>query len=124
MRIQLKQDEIEAAIRSYLTGRGIATQNKSVEMTFTSGRKNKGLSADVMIEDKTEMTDGPAPVMPEAPVNTLVQESEVAPTAVDTDASAPMEIAPAEAAILTPTSDEDKVTEGVEGKATVGSLFG
>lgn len=52
MRIQLKQNEIEEAIKGFLNRQGIHVKGKAVEMAFTSGRKNNGLSVEVMIEDE------------------------------------------------------------------------
>jgi len=51
MRIQLKQNEIEEAIKGFLTRQGIVVGGKKINMNFTSGRKNNGLSVEVVIED-------------------------------------------------------------------------
>lgn len=51
MQIQLKQTEIEAALKMFISNQGISLANKSVQMTFTSGRKDNGLSAELSIED-------------------------------------------------------------------------
>lgn len=51
MQIQLKQLEIEAAIKLFITGQGINILNKDVKVVFTSGRKDNGLSAEVEIND-------------------------------------------------------------------------
>ena len=51
MQINLKQPEIEAALKLYITQQGINLQGKTVMIEFTSGRKNNGLSAEVSIED-------------------------------------------------------------------------
>ena len=54
MRIQLKQNEIEEAIKGFLTRQGIAVTGKDINMLFTSGRKNNGLSVEVVIEDAVQ----------------------------------------------------------------------
>lgn len=51
MRIQLKQNEIEEALKGFLTRQGIAVTGKSVKIGFTSGRKNNGLSVEILIEE-------------------------------------------------------------------------
>lgn len=59
MQIQLKQPEIEEAIIRYIAQQGISLSNKTVMVTFTSGRKDNGLSADVDIEIFKEDTPEP-----------------------------------------------------------------
>jgi hypothetical protein len=51
MQIQLKQNEIVAAITQYVAKQGINLTGRKVEVTFTAGRKESGLSADVDITD-------------------------------------------------------------------------
>ena len=51
MQVNLKQPEIEAALKLYITQQGISLQGKNVVIEFTSGRKNNGLSAEVSIEE-------------------------------------------------------------------------
>lgn len=69
MRIQLKQNEIEEAIKGFLTRQGIAVGGKVIDMVFTSGRKNNGLSVEVVIND---------PVVAEATETTLeVQDGQL-----------------------------------------------
>lgn len=51
MQIQLKQTEIVTALKQYITGQGISLAGKVVEVAFTAGRKEGGLSADISIED-------------------------------------------------------------------------
>lgn len=52
MQVQLKHAEISEAIRQYLTNQGISLKNKDVNIHFTAGRKENGLSADVSINDR------------------------------------------------------------------------
>lgn len=51
MQIQLKQPEIEAALKMYIASQGISLAGKTFSVSFTSGRKDNGLSADLVIED-------------------------------------------------------------------------
>lgn len=51
MLIQLKQAEIVSAIKQYVAQQGINLTGKTVDIAFTHGRKENGLSADVTIED-------------------------------------------------------------------------
>jgi hypothetical protein len=51
MQIQLKQAEITAALHQYVASTGISLAGKTVEVKFTAGRGNTGLSADISIED-------------------------------------------------------------------------
>ena len=51
MKLNLKQDEITAAITMYLAEQGIRVHNKTIDMAFTAGRKGSGLSVEVNIED-------------------------------------------------------------------------
>ena len=51
MQIQLKQAEIVAALKQYITKQGIDLSSKLVEIRFTAGRKDGGLLADVTIDE-------------------------------------------------------------------------
>ena len=51
MQIQLKQPEVEAALKMFISQQGISLVGKAVTIEFTSGRKNNGLTADLVIED-------------------------------------------------------------------------
>lgn len=62
MIINLNQREIEAALKVYLTSQGINLGNKTVDINFTAGRKETGISAELDIGDAV----GAAP-----PVNRL-----------------------------------------------------
>jgi len=98
MQITLKQREIEAALRLYVTNNGINLNGKTVEIGFTAGRKEGGLIADISIED-TNQAD-------EAPVKPVV----IAPA----EPSAP------EAAVATPAQQDSNP----EGENKITSLFG
>ena len=51
MQIQLKQTEIVIALKQYITQQGIDLTGKEVSITFTAGRKESGISADLAIDD-------------------------------------------------------------------------
>lgn len=90
MEIHVKQTEIEAALRQYLTNQGTNLAGRTVSIVFTSGRNPSGLTAAIDIGDVTEQ----APVARSygevcgtaAPV---VTEQPAAPELVPDDAHAP-----------------------------------
>lgn len=51
MNIIIKQKEIEAGIKLFLLQQGIQLVGKSTEISFTAGRKDSGLSAEIEISD-------------------------------------------------------------------------
>lgn len=51
MQIQLKQAEIVCALKQYIAKQGIDLAGKTIDISFTAGRKDSGLSADISIED-------------------------------------------------------------------------
>lgn len=51
MQINLKQKEITEALKMFITHQGINLTGKTVSIEFTSGRKDNGLSAELIIED-------------------------------------------------------------------------
>ena len=51
MLIQLRQSEIEAALKMYVVSQGFSLYNKTVDISFTSGRKDNGVSADLEINE-------------------------------------------------------------------------
>lgn len=108
MLITLKQKEIQAALRLYVSQNGIDLTGKNVDITFTAGRKESGLSAEVSIEDDGSMALNPVetPVqVPQAVVATITAEAPVAETVVATVEAA-----------------NDAATEAVA--APSGSIFG
>ena len=60
MLIQLRQSEIEAALKMYVVSQGFSLNNKTVDISFTSGRKDNGVSADLEINE----TGVTVPVVP------------------------------------------------------------
>lgn len=53
MKIALNQSEVVAAIRGYVAAQGIDMAGKQLDVTFTSGRKGNGLTADLDIYNAT-----------------------------------------------------------------------
>lgn len=51
MQIHLKQREIEAALKMFVSQQGINLTHKQVTLAFTAGRKDTGLSVELSIED-------------------------------------------------------------------------
>lgn len=51
MQIQLKQAEIVAALKQYISTQGINLSGKTVDIRFTAGRRESGITADLVIED-------------------------------------------------------------------------
>ena len=58
MQIQLKQSEIIAALKQYIANQGIVIAGKTVDIRFTAGRGQTGLSADISIEDNADFLGG------------------------------------------------------------------
>lgn len=54
MNIILKQKEIEAALKLYALQQGIQLAGKNVLISFTAGRKDSGISAELDIADKVD----------------------------------------------------------------------
>lgn len=64
MLIQLRQSEIEVALREYIVNQGINLTGRQVDISFTSGRKDNGISADLDIVDthqSLKVTQGNVP---------------------------------------------------------------
>ena len=76
MQITLKQSEIEVALKNYIVVQGINLTGKTIEVAFTAGRKEAGISAELDINDAgTESTSVPSlvlnrPFEPAVAVNT------------------------------------------------------
>lgn len=51
MQVILKQRDIEQALKQYIAGQGINLKGKTVNITFTAGRKETGISAELDIDD-------------------------------------------------------------------------
>lgn len=72
MQIQLKQQEIEAALRQYIAQQGISLSGKEVKIAFTAKRNDSGLSADLSIDDVEVQVGMPYQVTPRTPVEQTV----------------------------------------------------
>lgn len=79
MIINLKQIEIIAALKQYISQQGINLANKEIQVSFTAGRKDSGISAELTIEDGASV-DIPGFTDPEfvAPVLSIVSNETVA----------------------------------------------
>ena len=51
MIINLKQPEIEQALRAYVAAQGISLVGKDLSIAFTAGRRESGISAEISIDD-------------------------------------------------------------------------
>ena len=51
MDITVKQREIQQALMNYIAQQGITLVGKEVKITFTAGRKEAGITAEISIED-------------------------------------------------------------------------
>jgi hypothetical protein len=73
MQIQLKQAEIVIALKMYIVSQGIILAGKEVGISFTAGRKEAGVLADISIEDPAAVSVAAygipvdAPAVEEAP---------------------------------------------------------
>ena len=113
MQVNLKQPEIEVALKNYIAQQGISLYGKAVSVTFTAGRKESGISAEITIDDLDIPGFGDEEDVTQAPV----QEAKV------------MTLAPAIAAeVVEATASEatvEVVTETQEDGTTKSpSLFG
>lgn len=133
MQITLKQSEIEVALKNYIVAQGINLTGKTIEVAFTAGRKEAGISAELDINDAgTESTSVPSlvlnrPFEPAVAVNTatatpVTAKRNVQPIQSEVPAAATVEE-------VLPTSNEEEVAaptvaeETPAPKAAV-SLFG
>jgi hypothetical protein len=82
MQIQLKQVEIVEALKQYITKKGFHLSGKTVAISFTAGRKDSGLTADIIIEDDVTLPDLtgelPKPVLNLVPASTATVHVAVA----------------------------------------------
>lgn len=85
MQINLKQREIEAALKMYLHGQGINLKDKRITIDFTAGRKDSGLSAEISIIDQEDQ-----PEERRRPVDTVV-ETGPAPLGAEPDPAEPQQ---------------------------------
>lgn len=51
MKTLFTQDEIQQALVNYMSGQGIVTNDRNINVTFIRGRKGAGISAEVEVTD-------------------------------------------------------------------------
>ena len=106
MQVILKQRDIEQALKQYIAGQGINLKGKTVNIAFTAGRKETGISAELDIDDISgyipaaeDLTKDPEdPVLP-----VTAPESEVVAATGEA----------AEAVSESPFADKDELAEEV-----------
>lgn len=86
MQINLKQAEIEVALRDYVSKLGISLEGREVDIVFTNGRKSNGLSADIEISDTVAVAATPAAVaIPSTPIQREIVAAPVQSEPIDID---------------------------------------
>ncbi len=58
MLIKLKQSEIEEALRDFIVKQGFNLDRKTVDISFTAGRGDSGMTADLDIQDTAALMGG------------------------------------------------------------------
>ena len=111
MQVQLKQSEIEAALKGYIAQQGINLTNKTVTCTFTAGRKDTGISVELEIEEQVLMV--PPKVSSEIVKADTIKQPVFASAFHNEEVAAPLQ---------SPTSELVSVSEEVP-KVTTSSLF-
>lgn len=134
MQINLKQAEIEVALKNYVSHQGISLYARDVAITFTAGRKESGISAEITIEDSDIPGFGHGEIYlvpPSIPEGLMKSETApcVAGVSDDQDAAMPEDAVVAVGAINTVnTPDNTVVVVQSEKQAETGtvlaSLFG
>jgi hypothetical protein len=108
MQIALKQKEIEAAIKGFISKQGISLNGKEIKMVFTSGRKDNGISVEIDIEDdgtvKAEEPEETMPAEAEKKNTDSIPKESVAEAVIAfcSDAGIPVPAAVAEPAVKDP----------------------
>lgn len=133
MQINLKQNEIEAAIKQFLQKQGLNLGDKTVAMTFVAGRKENGLTVEINVEDSPipGFTDADEEVVPSGPIKRNImsvvpnnpQEYVAEPEATE------VKVETVEQSATKETSTEVEVTTTEEvsvvpAKKPISSLFG
>lgn len=88
MQIIIKQSEIEVAVKNYIAGLGINLTGKDVEVSFTAGRKEDGLSASL------DIVDSGATSTPVVPLKAVLEAAAPAPVAQAITQPVPTQPAP------------------------------
>lgn len=128
MNIIIKQREIEAGIKLYLLQQGIQLNGKTTEISFTAGRKDSGMSAEIEINDAEgvismvdTMIQQQAPVAPVIaapdpliiPVQIMQVNHSPATASIATEVTQPVQVVEAVLAVEEAAVDP-KVTAAVE----------
>lgn len=98
MQIQIKQKEITDAVTDYIQRQGFNLEGKKVTVSFTAGRKEGGIYADIYINEDAP-ADEESHAVPVKPKATVVTRDVAAPS--DTQ---PVEDVPPEAGGETKTN--------------------
>lgn len=142
MQIIIKQIEIEVAVKNYIAGLGINLNGKDVEVSFTAGRGEVGLSASLDIVEagssampvptltpvkNVQEAPAEAKVTPQTQKPVQVSRTPVAEPVPTTPAPVEAEAAPAEAeaevVVEVPAAEAANKAEAQPAKK-VSSLFG
>lgn len=125
MIINFKQTEIEQALRAYVVAQGISLYGRDLTISFTAGRRESGISAEISIDDVEIPGFTNDVYVAEVPVGAKAAVLSVAPAVVAeapaAEANEAAEVQVADAAELNEPVPE--VPQIVESKPTV-SLFG
>lgn len=133
MQITLKQSEIEVALKNYIVAQGIDLTGKTIEVAFTAGRKEAGISAELDINDAGAVSTS----VPSLVLNRPFEPTVAVNTATATPVTAKRNVQPIQSEVpvaatveeVLPTSNEEEVAaptvaeETPAPKAAV-SLFG
>lgn len=111
MQVILKQRDIEQALKQYIAGQGINIKGKTVNIAFTAGRKETGISAELDIDDIPGYMPAAEYPIVDAPV---VQEDAVVEEAIE----------PVTQEVESPFGDAGDAAEAGDPEAKPVSLFG
>lgn len=123
MQIILKQKDIEQALALYLRDQGINLTNKSLSVSWTAGRKESGITAEIDIEEiPGSSKNGPLPVMNRRDVQPE-PESVLTTTPVNAEASADDEPVSPFQADDEPALEAEQATQSAKVSGSRVSLF-
>ena len=116
MQIIIKQSEIEVAVKNYIAGLGINLAGKDVEVSFTAGRKEDGLSASL------DIVDTGASSVPVVPLKAVLEATAPiqAQTAAQQVSSKPIHVGRTPAAEPEPAPVQEVEEAVVESQLTTG----
>lgn len=102
MQVILKQRDIEQALKQYIAGQGINLKGKTVNIAFTAGRKETGISAELDIDDISGYIPAAEDLTKDEPVQEAAQ--------VD---GAQEVVSESAGAVESPFADKDELAEEV-----------